>query len=157
MKVKSLSCVQLFVTPWTVARQALLSMGFPGKDIRVSTHFLLQGTIPTQGLNSNLLYYRQILYCLSHQGSPISFEKKLQKEVIFLCSISTLSSWVWSLGKRRCFENPPNWKYNILLNSGRCSGFQSDLRSPMFCRPFLESVLRAEIFIFNPKLKRCHR
>ena len=26
--VQLLSCVQLFVTPWTVARQALLSMGF---------------------------------------------------------------------------------------------------------------------------------
>ena len=28
VKVKSLSCVQLFVTPWTVAYQALLSIGF---------------------------------------------------------------------------------------------------------------------------------
>jgi len=27
-KVKSLSCVQLFATPWTVAYQASLSMGF---------------------------------------------------------------------------------------------------------------------------------
>ena len=27
-KVKSLSCIQLFVTPWTVARQAPLSLGF---------------------------------------------------------------------------------------------------------------------------------
>ena len=26
---QSLSCVQLFVTPWTVARQTPLSMGFP--------------------------------------------------------------------------------------------------------------------------------
>ena len=28
MKVKLLSCVQLFATPWTVAHQAPLSMGF---------------------------------------------------------------------------------------------------------------------------------
>ena len=28
-RVKSLSCVRLFATPWTVACQALLSMGFP--------------------------------------------------------------------------------------------------------------------------------
>ena len=27
-----LSCVQLFVTPWTVAHQALLSMGFPRQE-----------------------------------------------------------------------------------------------------------------------------
>ena len=29
---QSLSRVRLFSTPWTVARQALLSMGFPGQD-----------------------------------------------------------------------------------------------------------------------------
>ena len=31
-KCSSLSCVPFFVTLWTVARQAPLSMGFPGKD-----------------------------------------------------------------------------------------------------------------------------
>ena len=29
----------------------------------------LQGILPSQGLNLGLLHYRQILYCLSHQGS----------------------------------------------------------------------------------------
>ena len=28
VKVKSLNCIRLFATPWTVAYQALLSMGF---------------------------------------------------------------------------------------------------------------------------------
>ena len=32
MKVKSLSRVQLFVTPWTVAYQAPLSMVFPRQE-----------------------------------------------------------------------------------------------------------------------------
>ena len=31
---------------------------------------LLQGIFPTQGLNPGLLHWRQILYHLSHQGSP---------------------------------------------------------------------------------------
>ena len=31
-------------------------------------HFLLQGILPTQGLNSGILHYRQILYHLSCQG-----------------------------------------------------------------------------------------
>ena len=31
---------------------------------------LLQGIFPTQGLNSGLLHSRQILYQLSHEGSP---------------------------------------------------------------------------------------
>ena len=33
-------------------------------------HFLLQGIFPTQGLNPGLLHGRQMLYPLSHQGSP---------------------------------------------------------------------------------------
>ena len=35
---------QLFVTPWTVARQAPLSMGFPDKSTGVGCHFLLWGS-----------------------------------------------------------------------------------------------------------------
>jgi len=30
---------------------------------------LLQGIFPTQETNPGLLHYRQILYCLSHQGN----------------------------------------------------------------------------------------
>ena len=68
-KVKSLSCVQLFATPWTVAYQAPLSMGFPGKGTGVGCHFLLQGIFLTQGLNLGLPHCRQTLYHLSHHGS----------------------------------------------------------------------------------------
>ena len=35
----------------------------------VGSHSLLQGIFPTQGLNSDLLHCRQILYCLNHQKS----------------------------------------------------------------------------------------
>ena len=42
-----LSCVLLFVTPWTVAPQAPLAVGFPGKNTGVGCHFLLQGIFPT--------------------------------------------------------------------------------------------------------------
>ena len=66
----SLSHVRLFATPWTAAHQAPLSMGFSRQNIRVSSHFLLQGIFPTPGWNLCLLNCRQILYCLSHQGSP---------------------------------------------------------------------------------------
>ena len=142
------SCVPLFVTPWIVACQAALSMGFsrqedwrglmcsslgttqgpnprllrpppalagssplvplgsptgsaarshslkeesescpavsnslqphglhspgnsPGHNTGMGSLFLLQGIFPTQGLNPGLPHYRQILYQLSHQGSP---------------------------------------------------------------------------------------
>ena len=41
----------------------------PGKSTGVGCHFLLQGIFPTQGSNPGLLHCRQMLYCLSHQGS----------------------------------------------------------------------------------------
>ena len=45
--------------------------GIPGKNTGVGCHALLQGIFPTQGSNLGLLHCRQILYHLSHQGSPI--------------------------------------------------------------------------------------
>ena len=43
----------------------------PDKNTGVGSHSLLQGIFPTQRLNQGLLHCRPILYCLSHQGSPI--------------------------------------------------------------------------------------
>ena len=65
-KVKLLSCVRLFVTPWTVAYptegcRVLCPCAFPGKNTGVGCHFLLQRIFPTQGLNSGLLHCRQTL------------------------------------------------------------------------------------------------
>ena len=56
------SHVRLFETPWTVAHQAPLSMGFsrqeyfPGTSAGVGYHFLLQGIFPTQGSNPYLFH-----------------------------------------------------------------------------------------------------
>ena len=46
------------------------SQNSPGKNTGVGRHFLLQRIFLTQGLNPGLLHGRQILYHLSHQGSP---------------------------------------------------------------------------------------
>ena len=42
----------------------------PGQDTGVGSLSLLQGIFPTQGSNPGLLHCRQILYQLSHKGSP---------------------------------------------------------------------------------------
>ena len=59
-------CVQLlshvFATPWTVAFQAPLSMGFSRQEYCVGCHFLLQGIFPTQESSLHLLLGRWILY-----------------------------------------------------------------------------------------------
>ena len=43
-------CAQLFVTLWTIAHEASLSMGFSRQDTGVGCHALLQGIFLTQGL-----------------------------------------------------------------------------------------------------------
>ena len=43
----------------------------PGRNTGVGSRFLLQGVFPTQGSNSGLSHCRQILYHMSHQGSPV--------------------------------------------------------------------------------------
>ena len=53
-----LSRVQLFVTPWTVTRQAFLFVGFPRQEYWSGSHYLLQGIFPTQRLNLCLLNWR---------------------------------------------------------------------------------------------------
>ena len=74
MKVKSLSCVWLFATLWTVVQQPFCPWGFPGKNTGVGCHFLLQGIFPTQGSNPGLLHWRQMLYPLSHQRSYLIYK-----------------------------------------------------------------------------------
>ena len=41
----------------------------PGKNTGVGCHALLQEIVPTEGSNPGLPHCRQVLYCLSHQGS----------------------------------------------------------------------------------------
>ena len=50
------------VTPWTVARQAPLSMEFSRQEHWSGLPFHSQGIFPTQGSNPFLLNCRQILY-----------------------------------------------------------------------------------------------
>ena len=49
-KVKSLSCVRLFATPWTVASQAPLSMGFSKQEYWSRLPFPSPGDLPNPGI-----------------------------------------------------------------------------------------------------------
>ena len=62
----------------------------PGQNTGVGSLSLLQGICPTQGLNPGLPQCRQILYQLSHKGSPRILE------------------WVAYLFSRGSFQ-PRNW------------------------------------------------
>ena len=51
MKVKSLSRVQLFATPWTVAHQAPLSKGFSRQEYWSGLPCLPPGDLPDPGID----------------------------------------------------------------------------------------------------------
>ena len=50
VKVKSLSCVRLFETPWTVAHQAPPSMGFSRQEYWSGLPFPAPGDLPNPGI-----------------------------------------------------------------------------------------------------------
>ena len=86
MEVKLLGCVLLFGTPWTVAYQVPLSMGFSRQGYWSGLPFPSLGDLPNLGLP----HCRQTLYRLSHQGSPSSQlpgEAQLREEVPHLTSV----------------------------------------------------------------------
>ena len=59
-KWKLFTCVRLFTSPWNS----------PGHNTGVGSLSLLQGIITTQGSNPGLQLCKQVLYQLSHKGSP---------------------------------------------------------------------------------------
>ena len=72
LQAKSLpSHVLLFAIHWLLPTRLLRPWNFPGKSTGVGCHFLLQGIFLTQVSNPCLPYCRQMLYCLSHQESPL--------------------------------------------------------------------------------------
>ena len=62
--MKSLSRVQLFVTPWTVAHLVPLSMGFPRYEYWSGVPFPSPQDLP----DPRRTHYRQIRYHLSHRA-----------------------------------------------------------------------------------------
>ena len=95
--MKSLSRVQLFATPWTVAYQAPRSMWFSGQEYWRGCHFLLQGIFPTQVLNPGLPQCRQTLLPSEVPGKPLrlntnSFSRFPQPCRIWLLFITLTAS-----------------------------------------------------------------
>ena len=77
MKVKSLSRVQLFATPWTVAHQSPPSMGiFQARILEWVAISFSRGSFPTQGSNLGLPNCRQTLYRLSQQGMIVAYSRR---------------------------------------------------------------------------------
>ena len=91
-------------TPWTVVRQALLSMGFPGKNTGVGCHFLFRGVFPCQGSNLHLLHWQASSLSLSYPESPF---KCIQMKIICQTSIfqdDIFCNWLLYKGGQSVFN-----------------------------------------------------
>ena len=62
------SCL-IRATPWTVARQAPVSMEFSRQEYWSGLPLSSPGDLPDPGMETGLLHCKQILYHRSHQGS----------------------------------------------------------------------------------------
>ena len=76
----------------------------PGQNTGVGSLSLLQGIFPNQGLNQGLPHCRQVLYQLSHKGSP-----KIQEWVNY--PFSSRSSWLRNWTRVSCIAGGffTNW------------------------------------------------
>ena len=69
--VYSLNGVRLFVTPWTVACQAPLFMGFPRQESWNDLPFPPPGDLPNPGIKHVSPALQANSLPLSHQGNPL--------------------------------------------------------------------------------------
>ena len=94
----------------------------PGQNTGVDSLFLLQGIFPTQGLNPGLPHCRQILYQLSHKGSP-----RILEWLAYL--LSSRSSWLRNL--TRVSSTAGGFFINWSIREAQCTElYKKDLNDP---------------------------
>ena len=69
-RAQSFSQVRLFVIPWTIACQALMSMGFSRQECWSGLPFPSPGDLPAPGIEPTSPALQADSLLLSHQGSP---------------------------------------------------------------------------------------
>ena len=67
--LESVLVTQLCPTPWTVAHQSPLFMGFPRQECWSEMPFPSPGDLPNPGLKLHLLHWQADSFPLSQQGS----------------------------------------------------------------------------------------
>ena len=78
---QSLSHVQLFVTPWTVACQAPLSLGFSRQEYWRGLPFLSPGDLPDPEIQPCLLHWQADSFPLSQLGRPKALAPNSESEL----------------------------------------------------------------------------
>ena len=99
-KWQSLSHVQLFETPWTLAHPSPLLWTSPGKNTGVSCHSLLQRSTQPRDWTQVFYIAGRFFYHLSHQGIHFIYNcvKELHPIIYFhICVCKGESSSTWRL------------------------------------------------------------
>ena len=151
----------LFATPWTIYSPWNSS----GQNTRAGSQFILLGIFPTQGSNSGLLHHRQILYCLSHQGST-----RILEWVVY--TFSSRSCWPRNRTRVSCIAGGflTSWatreaplhicKYTQILNFVQFSAsvqFSSVTQScPTLCDPMNHSTPGLPVHHQLPEFTQTH-
>ena len=106
VKVKSLSHVRLFVTPWTVAHEAPISIEFSRQEYWSELPFSSPGDLPDPGIEPGSSVLQADSLPLSHWGIPILL-LYLQKIFLILPQIFYVQI---NSGKKTS-----NWLYTTIL------------------------------------------
>ena len=88
MLISPFSCVQLFATLQTVARQAPLSMGFSKQEYWSGFPALLQGILLTQGSKLHLLHWQPSFLPLVPPGKPMHSLSSFQIHITVIVNFS---------------------------------------------------------------------
>ena len=99
---------------YTPAR-VLSPWDFPGKNIGLGCHFLLQGIFPTRGSNLHLLPWQVDSLPLSHLGSHVPVTLRIKPEVLTLISkvLTYLACGYLSISLHHSFPN--SFCYGLVL------------------------------------------
>ena len=123
---------EFFVTPWTVALQAPLSMGFPRQDYWSGLPFHLLGDLPDPGIQPVSLMSPALaggFFMLSHQRSPnldlaLSFFSQAKSQGLHgtLCFIS-LKDHILVLCTAQCLKTADSCilsKFKVVYGGQAC-------------------------------------
>ena len=89
VKVKSLSRVRLFVTPWTMAYQAPPSMGFSWQEYWSGLPFPSPGDLPDPGIQPGSPAFQEDALTSEPLGKPFWTTKEIPKCNFPTCSVSS--------------------------------------------------------------------
>ena len=143
-------------------------MGFSRQEYWRGCHAPLQRIFPTQGLNPGLPHCKQILYWLSHQGSP---SLRYSWQIKYYCCILPTNIPKWFLRVVRCKKikkSPlgPPWWLSGKESAHQCKRHEVDPRSRSIshaaewgdlCAPATENVRWArELQLLKPIYPKPH-